>query len=336
MPTRRPRPAPFHSSTFAVAFAALIALGAAPIIKAQGQPQPQGQTAGHPGLVRHTVQSDGHPLALWEKRAARPTRAILLLHGRTWSSVPDFDLQVPGEQRSLMDALVARGYAVYALDLRGYGASPRDSTGWLTPNRAASDVAIVLDWIAKESGVRERPILFGWSNGSLVAQLTAQRVSDRMSALVLFGYPADPDVRFAAEPDTGKPTREVNTAEAAASDFITPGSISRRAVDLYVKAALAADPTRTDWRRPQQWNALRPASVRVPTLLIQGEHDPLATTEANGRFFTRLGTSDRTWVVIPGGDHAALMEDTMPAFVAAMMAFIERPRVGATGVSRAP
>lgn len=313
---------------FALVLASAAMLGALPSVQAQ--------VPGHPGLVRHTVQADGHPLALWEKRPARPTRAILLLHGRTWSSVPDFDLQVPGEGRSLMDALVAKGYAAYALDLRGYGASPRDSTGWLTPNRAVLDVAIVLDWIAKESGVREKPVLFGWSNGSLVSQLTSQRVPDRMSALVLFGYPADPDVRVATQPDTGKPLRETNTADAAASDFIEPGSISGRAVDLYVKAALAADPTRVDWRRPQQWNALRPQAVRVPTLLIQGEHDPFATTEANGRLFTRLGTADRAWVVIPGGDHAALLEDTMPAFVAAMVGFIERPRGSGAAPGRVP
>jgi len=36
---------------------------------------------------------------------------VLLIHGRTWSGRPDFDLQVSGESRSFMDALVAQGYA---------------------------------------------------------------------------------------------------------------------------------------------------------------------------------------------------------------------------------
>ena len=94
--------------------------------------------------IRHTVTAGAHKLALWEKRAAKPTRAILLLHGRTWSGLPDFDLQVPGEQRSLMDALVAKGYAVYALDLPGYGASPRDASGWNTPESAMADLTAKL------------------------------------------------------------------------------------------------------------------------------------------------------------------------------------------------
>src|ERR1019366_8936308 len=100
-------------------------------------------------LVKHTVTADGYPLALWEKRAANPKGTILLLHGRTWSSLPDFDLQVPGEHPSLMDAFVARGYAVYALALRGYGATPRDATGWDTPDQSAEDLSAALAWVAK-------------------------------------------------------------------------------------------------------------------------------------------------------------------------------------------
>ena len=90
--------------------------------------------------VRHDVVVDGHHLAVWEKRPAQARAAILLLHGRTWSSLPNFDLQVSGEQRSFMDALVEAGFDVFALDMRGYGATPRDATGWLTPNRAMADV----------------------------------------------------------------------------------------------------------------------------------------------------------------------------------------------------
>ena len=102
-------------------------------------------------MTRHTIDVDGHPLAMWSKRPPPPpetTRgAIVFLHGRTWSAVPDFDLQVKGEQRSVMDAFVEQGFATYALDLRGYGESPRDATGWLTPDRAADDLAVALKWV---------------------------------------------------------------------------------------------------------------------------------------------------------------------------------------------
>lgn len=275
--------------------------------------------------VKHIVNADGQPLALWEKRAANPKGTIVLLHGRTWSSLPDFDLQVPGEHRSLMDALVARGYAVYALDLRGYGATPRDASGWDTPDRSAEDLSAALEWVAKNSGVPGKPALLGWSNGSTVAELCAQRHPDQISALILTGYWKHPDSTRLSGPDTVTPARAKTTAKDAASDFIAPGAISKRAVDAYVAAALKADPVRTDWRRLEQFNALDPAKLTVPTLLMQGELDPIAPTALQAAFFSRIGTADREWIVMSGGDHASLIENMQPAFVAAVVNFLNRP-----------
>jgi pimeloyl-ACP methyl ester carboxylesterase len=117
-----------------------------------------------------------------------------------------------------------------------------------------------------------------------------------------------------------------NTAEAAASDFIIPGSISQAAIDRYVEAALEADPVRVDWRRLHEWSELDAASVTVPTLLIQGEQDPIASTEAHASFFSEVDAADREWVVVPGGDHAAFLETPRPYFLQALVSFMERPR----------
>lgn len=265
---------------------------------------------------------------MWRKSPAQPRHAILLVHGRTWSGRPDFDLQVPGESRSFMDALVAQGYAAYALDLRGYGATPRDATGFVTPSRAADDVAAALRAISSSprdlaSPSGGQPVLFGWSRGSMVSQLAVQRHPELVSALILFGYPGDPDRKQPDAADPDAPARKPTTAQAAAEDFITPGAITQRAIAAYVQAALAADPVRTDWRHETEWNALDPEALRVPVLLLQAEHDPIAKTDAHARFFARLGTMDRQWVVIPGGDHAALLEDTAPRMIAAIHAFID-------------
>lgn len=115
------------------------------------------------GPVRHRVESDGHGMVVWEKAPVAPKSVILLVHGRTWSTRPDFDLQVPGEDLSLMDGLVEKGIAVYGVDLRGYGETPRDESGWLTPRRAAADVANVLRWMAARHPEFAKPYLFGWS-----------------------------------------------------------------------------------------------------------------------------------------------------------------------------
>ena len=97
---------------------------------------------------------------MWAKKPENPKGSIVFLHGRTWSGVPDFDLQVEGEHRSVMDAFIEQGYATYALDLRGYGESPRDETGWLTPDRAAKDLGAALIWVheqAKNDAPRIQP-----------------------------------------------------------------------------------------------------------------------------------------------------------------------------------
>ena len=282
-------------------------------------------------LQHHTVEVDGHPMAVWEKSPANPDGVVVLLHGRTWSSLPDFDLQLPGEDLSLMDGLVAEGFSAYAVDLRGYGGTPRDETGWLTPDQAAKDVVGILRWVGGRAG--ELPALFGWSYGSMVAQLTAQRAPELMSALILFGYPVGPDTDFSGGgPDPDEPPRTQTTAAAAASDFLIPGTISQPAIDEYVRHALEADPIRVDWRDQASWEELDASEVFVPTLLIQGEKDPLAPTERQAAFFSRLGTADRSWVTIAGGDHAAHLETPRATFIHAMISFLRQPRrSGETG-----
>lgn len=282
--------------------------------------------AGAAELVRHTVMSDGHPIALWEKRAANAREAVLLVHGRTWSALPDFDLQVEGEDLSLMDGLVEKGYAVYAIDLRGYGETPRDASGWLTPNRAADDVASVIQFVAARSNWTRQPHLFGWSMGATISQLSVQRHPGLVSSLTLFGYWRDDDMIIPGDEPGISPKREATTAEAAASDFVTPGSISQKAIDAYVAAALAADPVRVDLRDMDQYNALDAAKLDIPTLVIVGEHDPLAPLERQTKLFTRIASGHKQLVVVPDSDHAAFLEKPRDYFIHELDAFL-------TGVS---
>jgi pimeloyl-ACP methyl ester carboxylesterase len=274
-------------------------------------------------LERHTVTADGHPIALWEKSADGATEAVLLVHGRTWSALPDFDLQVDGEDLSLMDGLVERGYAVFAVDLRGYGETPRDDTGWLTPNRAADDVAIVIDWIASQREWAAKPHLFGWSMGSTISQLMVQRHPGRVSSLTLFGYWRDVDMTIPSDAPGIEPLRERNTAEAAASDFITPGSISQKAIDTYVAAALAADPVRVDVRSMDQYNALDEALIDVPTLVIAGALDPLGPPEFQQKLMANIGTGHKQYVSVPQSDHAAFLEAPREYFIRELATFFE-------------
>ena len=272
--------------------------------------------------TRHTVSIAGHPVAVWEKSAAHANESILLVHGRTWSALPDFDLQVEGEDLSLMNGLVEAGYAVYAIDLRGYGETPRDESGWLTPGRAADDVNSVLEWITGRGDWRSKPHLFGWSMGSTISQLAAQRRPDNIASLTLFGYWHNPDDKFPADEAGLQLARETNTAEAAASDFIVPGSISEKAVNAYVTQALAADPIKTDLRGFSDYNALDPTLLTIPTLVIHGAHDPLTPSDNLAKLYTRIKTEHKQWVSVPGGDHTAFLESPRAYFINELVAFV--------------
>ena len=279
-------------------------------------------------IIRHNFDADGHPIAVWEKCPLESRGAIVLLHGRTWSSRPNFDLQVSGENVSLMDGLVEVGYTAFAVDFRGYGQTPRDETGWLTPDRAAKDLKAVLErvWLLTESV--QRPVLLGWSLGSKVAQLTVQRWPELVSSLVFFGYSPTPRGTAPVEEEDAKPPAARNRTDTAASDFITPGSISQAAIDAYVKAVMDADPVRVDWRRKHEWNELDPSKVGVPTLLLHAEFDPISTPEQRASLFRALGTADRESIEVPGADHMAFLESSRPDFLKALVGFVDRHRGG--------
>ena len=184
------------------------------------------------GLDIHTVhaEDDGHPLAVYtmkddaensnDTQQQRQRTPVLLLHGRTWSSLPVYHLigsnnneapstgeNVENTNRSLIQALYntsSHNVQPYSMDFRGFGGTPKDASGFVEPLKCVSDVVSVLNWIhskhtsngtAEKGGESDsvdadgqrslRPALLGWSHGALIAQITAQRHSDALSKLIL-------------------------------------------------------------------------------------------------------------------------------------------------------
>jgi len=279
--------------------------------------------------VKHDVVVEGHHLAVWEKKPAQPRAAIVLVHGRTWSSLPNFDLQVPGERRSFMDALADNGLDVFAVDLRGYGSTPRDASGWLTPARAVADVQAVVAWIQQRGPANARlPIyLFGLSRGAMVVAMAAQQRPETLAGVVLLGFGFDPDAQIPASDPSARPARSRNVADDAASDFITKDAYTGATLTAFVREALRVDPVLVDWRDEHQFNVFKPAQLQAPVLLVHGDRDPQAPLAVETKLFTRFGTPDKAWVVLPGADHAAHLEKSMGQLVRTIVWFIRRHEV---------
>jgi pimeloyl-ACP methyl ester carboxylesterase len=273
---------------------------------------------------QHQVPVEGFALTVWEKSPAKPRATLLLVHGRTWSALPNFDLQAPAGNLSLMDALARDGYAAYAVDLRGYGATPRDGSGWLTPTRAAADVVAVLRWIHhRHPRLAQKPALIGYSRGAHVALLAAQQNPEALSTLVLFALP--PVTARQASVPPAEPPRQATTRAAAAEDFITPGAATPAVIEAYVSQAVAANPVRVDWRDEHQF-VFDAALVKAPTLILFGANDPLLTNESVLKFFAALATQDRAFVVLPGSDHAAHVENSQREWLRVVTGFLEPRR----------
>lgn len=117
---------------------------------------------------------------------------VLFLHGATFPSTPDFDLQY--EDYSWADRLVNKGYVVYMVDYRNYGFSTReeamdepaaDNKPVTRSYLAIRDIGAAVDHIRDKRNV-EKVNLIGWSWGAMLGGYYASLHSEKVNKLVMF------------------------------------------------------------------------------------------------------------------------------------------------------
>jgi pimeloyl-ACP methyl ester carboxylesterase len=256
-------------------------------------------------LEEFFIRSDAPDISLY-LRNKRPAGApmgdsakpVLIVHGATYPAHTAFDLALDG--LSWMDYLAARGYDVYAVDIRGYGRSTRppemhDAAGAnapiVTTEVALRDVAAAVRFILERRG-GERLSLLGWSWGTTLVAGFAAAWPEQVDKLVLYApvWLIDPPR------DVGKlgAYREVSQAAAKARwlrdvpagvELIPPGWF-----EAWADATWATDPHAATSNPPMLrapngvlqdlrdfWMAGRPTydpgKITAPTLLVVGEWD---------------------------------------------------------------
>lgn len=120
-----------------------------------------------------------------------PGKAVLFVHGATYPGL-SFDLPVPGY--NWMEYVVERGYAAYALDIRGYGRSSRplelevaaaDNPPVMRAEEAIDDILDAVDFIRRRTGLAKVSVI-GWSWGTVTGGLFTARYPTMVDKLVLY------------------------------------------------------------------------------------------------------------------------------------------------------
>jgi pimeloyl-ACP methyl ester carboxylesterase len=279
-------------------------------------------------------------------------RTLLLMHGATFSSGSLFDAQVEGA--SFMDHLATAGFDVYAVDVRGYGAStrPPEIQGSADPSSqpvriatAIRDLSTAIDSILESRKLDQLNLVAMSWGGSIASGYTAKN-NDKIKRLALIAPLWLRDTPGRIDPGTELPAyREVDVSKyeeswrAAApkeqrETLIPPGWF-----DVWAENTLSIGPRATvpncilvpsgaiqDIR--EYWAAGRPfydpGEIRVPVLLIHAEWDVDVPLDTTRDFFSRLNAARyRRWVEIGQGTHMVILEKNSWQAVNSIIEFLQ-------------
>jgi pimeloyl-ACP methyl ester carboxylesterase len=289
-------------------------------VMAQNAPSTLQEVVGKAHWAVKKVDADSVKLFMWNKRLAHPPKAfrgtIVFVHGSSMASTPVFDLQIKGrDDASLMDWFARQGYDTWCFDCEGYGRS--DKTRNVNANVAcgADDLAAVSDYIMKVNG-GQKLLTYGASSGALRLALFAQKHPERVARMVLDAMvwtgQGSPTL---AERKKRLPAYLASNRRAIDRDMIRsiftrdhPGTSEMSYVETFADAVLALDssvPTGTYIDMSMNLPVCDPEKINVPTLILRGQYDGIASFQDLAAFFERLSHPDKQFVVMQGIAHTS-------------------------------
>ena len=270
--------------------------------------------------TEHWIKKAGVKLFLWRKHAADTSRGtILFVHGSSMASQPTFDLQVPGRaDSSVMEYFASRGFDTWTLDNEGYGRSDKDRPINFDISNGADDLAAASEYVMKSSGNR-RLLVYGISSGALKAALFAERHPDRVARLALDafvwtgeGSPTLAERRKKLPEFMAKNRRPIDRAFVhGIFNRDHPGTADAATIEAFADAILELDssvPTGTYVDMCSKLPLVDPVKINVPTLILRGEFDGIASIEDLLAFFARLPHPDKQFTVMEGISHASFQQ----------------------------
>jgi acylglycerol lipase len=244
---------------------------------------------------------------------------VAMVHGFTEHS---------GRYATLAAELNQRGYAVFALDLRGHGRSEGPRCFVRSFDEYLADLDIFLARVCRQAP--DRPLfLFGHSMGGLMVALYAITRQPHLQGLVLSG----------AALKAGDRVFPVLRRLAGVVGWLLPrlrvvrmgfGYFSR---DPQAVAAFRNDPlvfhdrfparTGAEMLRAMRLVSLRMEEVRVPLLILHGTGDIPCDCQAAKELYCRAASSDKTLRLYDGLYHALLWEPEREMVLADLAAWLD-------------
>ena len=276
-------------------------------------------------------------LFLWNKHAGDPSGPagrVLFVHGSSMASQPTFDLQVPGRP-SPMDYFAAQGYDTWCVDMEGYGRSTKDRDHNSPISYGADDCFAAASYIEKLRG--KKPLMvYGISSGALRAALFAQRHPDMVARLacdaMVWTGEGSPTLAERAKrlPEFRAKNRRPIDRKFVRSIFERdhPGTADDNVIEAFADAILKLDdsiPNGTYVDMCANLPVCDPAKITVPTLIMRGEYDGIASFTDLAKFFEKLPNPDKQFAVMPGIAHASLQQKNHTLVKHILLSFFTQP-----------
>lgn len=286
----------------------------------------------------HWTQKGDVRLFLFEKSTGRPdpNGTVLFVHGSSMASQPTFDLHVPGRPHSsVMDWFVGKGFDTWCVDLEGYGRSDKKREINCDIANGADDLAAASEYILAKP--RTGPLLvYGISSGALRAALFAERYPDRVKRLALDAFvwtgAGSPTLEERAKrlPEFLARNRRPIDRAFVRSIFTRdhPGTADDEVVEAFASAILALDdsvPTGTYVDMCSKLPVVSPERLTMPTIIMRGEYDGIASFEDLLSFFAKLPNADKQFCLMPGIAHASFQQKNYLMVYHILHSFFSQP-----------
>src|SRR4051812_32925915 len=277
-------------------------------------------------------------LFLWHKPSAAgaPRATILFVHGSSMASQPTFDLQVPGRPHSsAMEWFAERGFDTWTMDNEGYGRSDKARPINFDIPNGADDLAAASQYVLGKAK-HKKLLVYGISSGALKAALFAQRHPERVARLALdaFVWTGDGSPTLAERkrrlPEFRAKNRRPIDRAFVRSIFNRdhPGTADDATIEAFANAIVALDdsvPTGTYVDMCSRLPLVDPAKIRVPTIVMRGEFDGIASMEDLLKFFALLPHPDKQFSVMEGISHASFQQKNYLGVYHILHSFFTQP-----------